>query len=537
MATVDDILARHRDLQSRRLPWEPVWQDIADLVLPRRPGFGTRHLGAPHPSDRVFDSTAVQSAELLAAALLGTLSNPSSVWFSLRSADPDLDRDEDARAWLDDARDRILFVFNAPSMKLATHLHELYLDLAAYGTGALFIGDRPEGGIQFSARHLAEIFVAEDANGQIDTVFRQFRMSARNAVANWGTDRVSRSIARAAEAEPDREFDLLHAVFPRADRDPQKQVGVHKPFASVYVERDEKHLLGESGFDEMPYMVPRWYKAAGEIYGRSPAMTALPDIKMLNAMMKTTLKAAQKSVDPPLIVADDGVLLPVRTVPGGLNFAQFLPNGGLPIQPMPQGTRFEIALEIIRDVQARVRAAFYTDQLLLQPAAGMTATEVVQRTEEKLKLMGPQLGRMQGELLGPMIDRVFGIMFRRGAFPPPPPALAGEEIRVEYVSPIAKAQRASEAQGLLRLLEATGALGGFDPAVVDNLDADTILRRVGDVYGVPNDALRSREEVEALRAGRAEAAAAERMVSGVGTLAQAFGRAGERTGKGAGNGV
>lgn len=282
------------------------------------------------------------------------------------------------------------------------------------------------------------------------------------------------------------------------------------PVASLYILHEDQHILHEGGYEEMPYVAPRWVKAAGEVYGRGPGMATLPDVKMLQEMSKTVLKAAQKIVDPPLQLEDDSLLSPVRTVPGGLNFRR---AGSEKIEPLMTGANIPIGLDMLQDVRTRIREGFFIDQLQLHQGPQMTATEVLQRTEEKLRLLGPVLGRLQSELLGPMIERVFGMLSRRGELPELPPVLEEANYNIEYVSPLARAQRQIEANGLLRVFEIGGPLAQFDPSSMQVIKGDETVRWLGELFGVPNHLFLSRDEVEKLKQMQAEQAQQAQMLA------------------------
>jgi hypothetical protein len=251
-----------------------------------------------------------------------------------------------------------------------------------------------------------------------------------------------------------------------------------------------------SGFKEFPFVVPRYLKASHEIYGRSPAMTALPDVKMLNEMSKTTIKAAQKQVDPPLLVPDDGFILPVRTVPGGLNFYRSGTRDR--IEPLNIGANNPLGLNMEEQRRNSIRNAFYVNQLMMQQGPQMTATEVIQRNEEKMRLLGPVLGRLQSELLKPLIDRVFAIMIRKNIFLPAPEFLAGKDIEIEYVSPLAKAQKSSELQSIMRGIEIMGSLANVAP-VFDYINFDKLVKHLLDIVGVPQKVLKPQAQVNSER--------------------------------------
>lgn len=344
----------------------------------------------------------------------------------------------------------------------------------------------------------------------------------------WGEAGTGPRIAKLARETPSAEVALLHAVFPRDEAVPGRRAGRNLPFASVYLDVDGETVLSEGGFAEFPYVVPRWSKAAGEVFGRSPAMKALPDIKMLNEMCRTTLRAAQKVVDPPLLVADDGVVLPVRTAPASINYARFLADGGDPVRPLQTNANVGLGLDMEERRREAIRAAFFVNQLQVSGSPQMTATEVLQRAEEKLRVLGPMLGRLQSELLSPLVIRVYGILARAGRLPPPPPALAGHGLHLVYVSPIARAQRAAEAQGILRLIEIAAPLSQVQPDLADNIDGDATLRHLWSLFSAPHALLRDLRQVAALRAQRADVRAAEESKADLERLATGLGKLGAR---------
>ena len=268
------------------------------------------------------------------------------------------------------------------------------------------------------------------------------------------------------------------------------------PFESVYFEYKNGNELSVSGFKEFPFVVPRYLKASHEIYGRSPAMTALPDVKMLNEMSKTTIKAAQKQVDPPLLVPDDGFLLPVRTVPGGLNFYRSGTRDR--IEALNIGANTPLGLNMEEQRRNSIRNAFYVNQLMLQQGPQMTATEVIQRNEEKMRLLGPVLGRLQSELLKPLIDRTFNIILRKNLFAPIPEFLQGQDIEIEYVSPLAKAQKSTELQSIMRAIEIMGSLSNVAP-VFEHINMDKLVRHLADIVGVPQKILKPQNQLNVER--------------------------------------
>ncbi|MGP1395395.1 MAG: portal protein [Inquilinaceae bacterium] len=519
-----DIIARFEALKGERTPWHALWQEVADYVLPRRGDFSVRRSPGQRRTERLFDGTATWANEQLAAGLHGLLTTPAVRWFSLRVRDERLDRAEPVRLWLDHAAERMAQVFNAPQANFNPQAHELYLDLGAFGSAVMFVGDRPGQGIRFQTRHLGECHIAESDTGAVDTLYREFMLTARQAVQMFGAA-TPEPVARLADTAPHTKSTYLHAVFPRAEAGKGgAPINRNKPWASHYLSLDHKTPISESGFDEFPYLVPRWSKVTGETYGRSPAMTVLPDIKMLNAMKKTVIVAAQKAVDPPLMVPDDGFLNPIRTVPGGLNY--YRSGGRDRIEPLIGGGRIDIGMEMVAAQQQAIVRAFYADWLSLRDGPQMTATEVLQRREERMRLLGPMMSRLQTEFLGPLIERTFKIMLRARAFDPPPEDLADVEIEVDYVSPIAQAQKATRTESLGRVLDVAERLAQYDPALLDLVDGEAALREIATVYNAPPRLLRSEEEIAARREAEAErealqAEAAEAMTARASPPAQA----------------
>ena len=487
------LLSRFDRLKAQRQNWETHWQEVADYMQPRKADVTKTRSKGDKRTELIFDSSPIQAVELLAASLHGMLTNPSTPWFSLRFKDSRLEMQDEAKLWLENATEVMYTAFSRSNFQ--QEIFELYHDLITFGTAAMFIQEDNEDILKFSTRHINEIFIAEDDKGGIDTVYRKFKLSVRAAIQQFG-DKVSSDIKMQSAKDPYNEVEMLHVVYPRSDYNPKLKDTANMPFESVYIEMKNGNELSVSGFQEFPFVVPRYLKASHEIYGRSPAMTALPDVKMLNEMSKTTIKAAQKQVDPPLLVPDDGFLLPVRTVPGGLNFYRSGTRDR--IEPLNIGANNPLGLNMEEQRRTAIRNVFYVDQLMLQQGPQMTATEVIQRNEEKMRLLGPVLGRLQSELLKPLIDRAFNILLRKNQFRPAPDFLSGQDIEIEYVSPLAKAQKSTELQSIMRAIEIMGSLANVAP-VFDHVNMDNLVRHLADIVGVPQKILKPRSQLNAER--------------------------------------
>jgi len=518
------LLRRLSKLEQQRSTWESHWQELADYMRPRKADIViTSETPGRKRTEQIFDGTAVRAAEMLSASLHGMLTNMSTSWFSLRYRDPQLQLDDEAREWLLSAEDAMYTAFHRSNFQ--EQIQELYDDLVVFGTATMMIEPDDVNNFRFSTRHIAEIYVAENAQGRIDTVYRKFKMTARAAIDQFGEAEVSDRIKHTEQRDPYEMVDIVHVVQPRSDRDPAKINRTNKPFASFYLDREDNQVLSESGYDEFPYVCPRWLKSSTELgYGRSCGMTALADTKVLNRMSEVNLRAAQKQTDPPLMVPDDGFMLPIRVVPGGLNFYRSGTRDRL--EPLQIGSNTPVALNMEEQRRQAVRSAFYVDHLQLAPVPNETATAVLQRTETSMRLLGPVLGRLQSELLQPMISRCWSIMSRQEAFPQPPEFLMGTgDIEIEYVSPLARAQRKGDAQSLVQLMEFMQPLMAIDPGIADYLDMDGMAQHLIKTLSIPATIVRGEQEVLGKRDERAAQQAQQAEMQEAMQMAQAAGKA------------
>ena len=473
----DGIIQKTDELKSRRMNFERLWQEVSELVLPRKADFTAVQAQGAKRGRRLFETTAVNAAELLAAGLHGLMTNPAGKWFSLTVAESG--KTPEIAEWLVKAEQVLADEIVRPSAGFATNIHEVYLDLAVLGTAGLYVGwDEKNNSLLFQSRFLGELFLEENAAGQVDRIYRVFKMSLEKIVQTWGKSVVSENLLAAYESgtQAQREFEVIHAVFPNDSF--EKGGAFQKPVFSVYVLKDERTVLFSGGFEEMPLFVARWSKACSEVYGRSPAISALPDIKMLQEMMKETIIAAQLANRPPLMVRDDDQFSPAATVPGGI-----IRYTGEAPKAFVSGANSGVGLDIMNEIRQRIRAAFYNDRLMNTENVQMSATEVLQRAEEKMRLMGPVFGRLQTELLSPMMTRVFGLLVRHGRIALPE-GVDCRDMRVEYVSPMSLAQKHLQAQAVMRTLELAGGLLQIQPEAASVFNASEAIRKIGEMYGV-----------------------------------------------------
>lgn len=516
-AKVGEVIRQYEQMEGDRGTWEEHWREIAERILPRQNWFNaSSKTPGEKRTEKIFDSTAALALERFAAAMESMLTPRTQKWHRLRTGDEALDSNHEVRTYLDRVTEILFNVRYSPDANFASQLHEAYMSLGAFGTGALFIDDVPGLGIRYKSINLSEIYVAEDSAGKVDKVIRKFPLTARQAAQKWGFDALPQKLKTTLEKEPEREFEFLHAVLPNEEQIYGRQDFRGMPYSSFYVCHETRSLMSEGGYNTFPYAVSRYVTAPKEIYGRSPAMTVLPDVKMLNEMSKTVIRAAHKQVDPPLLLQEDGVLQAFNARPGALNYGGVDEQGRQNVQPLQTGARVDIGLDMMNQRREVINDAFLITlfQILVETPS-MTATEAMLRAQEKGALLAPTMGRQQSEMLGPLIERELDILGRAGALPEMPEALREMEgeVEIEYVSPLNRSQRAEEGVAILRTIEAMGPLAQIDPSVMMVFDAQRVARELSEINGVPQKVLRSEEEMQEMLNEQQQAAEAQQLLA------------------------
>lgn len=491
------VVEKYKQLKSERNMFDNYWQSLYEFMLPRKATVNTTVVAGEERNLHLFDNTAMHSAQLLTNALHSLLTNPHSQWFELSTGDFRIDSRDDVRVWLKRSSKRIFDVLNNSNFQ--TEIHENYNDIVIIGTDCLLVEEDEDRVVRFRAKPIEQVYVEEDARGLVSEVYVKFEMTAQKCLELFGEKNLPKRIKDAQKMDSNTKFNILNAVYPEKFEHPLMDT----PVTSHYIFIDDEEDIEVDGFESNPYIVSRFYKTAGEKYGRSPGMVALPDARTLNKMDETVLIGAQKTVDPPLQAPDDGFVFPIITRPGGLNF--YRSGTQDTIKPIFNDARIDFGFQAMAERRSRIRQAFFVDQLQLQEGPQKTATEVLQRTEESMRLLAPLIARQQQEKLRPLISRVMQIMFRKGLFDDPPEILRGRELDVNYSSLIAKAQRISEGQNILRGLEAMTPFLNIDPDARDLLDGDNAIKVIGNMFSWTPELIRDEKQVAELRQARAEA--------------------------------
>ena len=498
-------------LRSERNTWLTHWRDLADYILPRR----GRFLVTPNSSSRgdqrnqrIIDSTGTLAARTLASGMMTGITSPARPWFRLNIADPDLADREDVKLWLDEVAKRMMQVFSKSNFY--NSIAVLYEEISVFGTAVMLIQEDHQDTIRCQTLTVGEYCLANSERLTVNTLYREFPLTVSQIIAEFGLENCSAVVQSLYDAgQLDREVIIGHAVEPNdcmAESD-----GIQgMPFRSVYWELNgsQGQMLKISGFREFPACAPRWNVVGNDVYGRSPGMDALADIKALQVEQKRKAQAIEKMVNPPMVADVSLKNQPATLLPGGVTY---LPGSaaGVGFRPV-----YEInpplpgLVQDIQEVQRRIQQAFYADLWLMisQLDDVRTATEINERKEEKLLMLGPVLERLHSELLNPALKRTFGIMQRNNLLPPAPEVLGNNSVQIEYISMLAQVQKAVATTGIERLVSFVGNVAAAQPEALDNIDFDEVVTEYADMLGISPRMIASQEKIMAIRQARASAA-------------------------------
>lgn len=544
MADGKEIIRRYNSLRNAAATHFSRCEQMAPYIAPSRGGItAARAPGADQTQD-VYDSTTMFAADLLAKYIAGEVINPAQRWhrWKLRKPKHAPERSE-ADEWIEECTD-IAFKERANSNFYA-EAPEMLVDYGGFGTGCLMGDERKRyrdddkraergfRGLRFQAAKTGRFVISEDEEGAVNGVWREYTVSAEAAAQRWGRERLPdnmRQILMAERPDYDRQFTVVHCVYPR----PKSERGYGAkgfPFASCWVEKESEEIISESGYKRFPFMVPRWEKTPGEIFGRGPGDRAFADTRTLNKAKQMGLEDWALKIRPPIIVAHDSVIGNIRIRPAA---PTTLRSSGRAVsdlmQPFETGSHPEISQIKEEELRRSIRQLFFVDQILqmLQvEKPEMTAYEFAKKMELLFKILGPIYGRMQSEFLIPETELTFGLMYDAGAFPPPPPELGsdGTTIDVEFTSPLALAQRAGDVDAIRMTFGDIGAIALGDPeraqTMLENYDVDAAARIIGEVRGVPARILRSEKDRDQIRGARVEKMQQAEVMQGVLAASQA----------------
>ena len=473
---VEEIVRRAELAQRRKDLFEDLYRDAYEFALPQRQlyGYWEGNSQGNKKMTRVFDSTAITSTQRFANRLQSGIFPPQRKWCRLEpGVDIPADRTAQAQAVLDAYNEKMFAVLKQSNFDIA--IGEFLLDLAV-GTAAMLVqpGDDVQT-INFIPVPMFLIAYEEGANGQVDKIFRRMRMKGEAITQQWRDAEMPVDVAQRIEQKPTDEVELLEATL----YDPERG-----DWCYHVLDKTTKQELVYRRTDTNPWVIARYMKVAGEIYGRGPLLTALPDIKTLNKTLELLLKNASLAVAGVYTAADDGVLNPqtVKLLPGAI--IAVARNGGPQgesLKPLPRSGDFNVSQIVINDLRQNIKRVLLDESLPPDNMSARSATEVVERMKELAQNLGSAFGRLINETMVPLVGRILGVMDEKGMIDLPL-RVNGLEVKVSPVAPLAMAQNMEEVNAIMQFMQITATMGNEGQLAVKAGDA---IDFIGDKLGVP----------------------------------------------------
>lgn len=491
-------------LESERSSWQSHWVELQTNILPRRGRFLETNVNkGGKKNSAIIDNTATLAARTLASGMMAGITSPARPWFRLSPPDPDMREYPPVKEWLSKVESLLREIFARSNIYGA--LHTSYGELGTFGTSPIFIKEDFNDVIRAFPFTIGSYYMGLDARLNVNTIYRKIPMTVIQIVSQFGLGKVTQSTRTLYEKKQFQQWvTVIHVIEPNSERDTRRADNLNMPFRSHYFEEssEDDQYLSKSGFHEFPAPTPRWDVLSNDVYGRSPGMDALGDTKQLQVQHKKKAKAIAKQIDPPMVGSSQLEGKASNTLPGGVTYTD-ITAGGSGFTPAYQvAVNISDLKEDIYETQLRIKRAFYEDLFLMLAQSDrrqITAREVEEKHEEKLLMLGPVMERLNDELLDPLIDRTFAIASRAGILPEIPQELEGAELRVEYISIMAQAQKLVGTTGIERL---AGFALDVQQVEHDKFDSDQAIDEYADMLGVPPGIVNSDEEVEAMRQAR-----------------------------------
>jgi hypothetical protein len=506
---------RHQALKNELSSWIAHYKELSTFCSPRSGRFFTQDRNkGDRKHNNIYDNTGLRALGVLAAGMMSGNTSPARPWFRLAVHDTDLMEYEPVKVWLNQVTLLMRDVFERSNTYRS--LHKAYRELGCFGTAAFAVLENYKTVIWNHSSTAGEYCIATDYNGKVNTFYREYEITVAQMVDEFGLENCSLQVQSLFKSG--KGFDswrpIVHAIQPRdaskGERDYQRKDNKNMAFSSCYYETsgDKESYLRESGFEEFPIIAPRWDTSGGDIYGNSPAMEALGDIKQLQHEQYRKAQAIDFKTLPSMQAPTSAKGAEIKFLPGGLTYVD---NPG---RDKAISSAFDVNLDLshlladIEDVRGRIDKAFYVDLFAMianDTRSNITAREIAERHEEKLLMLGPVLENLNNEMLDPLIDITFSRMLRAGILPPLPEELDGQELNVQFISTLAQAQRAVGLGSIDRLLGTVAMLGQVGkPEAVDKLDGDEIIDQVSDMLGLDPKLIVADDKVALIREDRAK---------------------------------
>ena len=524
-----DHMKRQRAASNRRSLFEQHWDDLARVLLPRRQGFASKTMDGDQRVDDVYDGTPMQAARSLANTVGAMIRPEGQDLTTIRARDDSVNQSGEAQDWLGRATEILNDSIRNPKARYRQATGEVDLDLVVLGTGILYVGmGDAQNHLLYQSVHLKDGYPMFSDEGLPVGLYRTKKMFLWQADAMFGKINLSKELQEriANSRGMDDKVDFLYAVSERKGvniSDPL--LSKNFPYEELWMETESKHIVREKGFQEFPFVIPRWDTSSGEEYGRSPGMIALPDSNTLQAMGETILVAGQRLADPPIMAPNDGAFQEVNTFPGGMSYYDVETAsqvGGNPFFPMISGANLPVTRDMQTDIRNQVAAAFFKNILTLpQNGPQMTATEIIQRKDEFIREVGPVFGRFETDYNQPVAERSFRLLFREDAFPEIPEALAGQDIKFTFDLPVNKIKKQVQSAAATQWAAEIMQMAQIAPEAKHMVNIDALARFKADAAALPHDILNTREEVEAKVKAEQEAMAKQQQLQAMEMMAGA----------------
>ncbi len=510
------ICKRLGELRAERAKYESHWTECYKYGAPERQqcfsgGGGIESTREKQRSD-LLDSTAAEAVLKLVSSLIAGTTPANAIWFN---AVPDGVDDPavltEGEHWLEQV---CQFMFrNIHGSNFDSENFDQMIDFVVAGWSVLYedIDRKKGGGYSFQCWPIGQCFIASTRpDGVVDTIYREYDMSAAQLVNQFGEHKVSKRVSDENKNKPDTMFKIVHVIEPRAVKTTSANLILmpkQMSFASYHIEIETKHILKESGYNEFPCAVPRFRKIPGSVYGIGLMSTALPDAKTANQLMRDTLRSAEIDVLGMWIAEDDGVLNPrtVRIGGGKIITANKVDS----MKRLDSGRGFQVADALIERLQSSIRRKLMADGMESPYGQPMTAAETYMRVDMIRQQIGPLYGRAQAEMLVPILERSFGLAYRSGiihqTMGEAPEDLQGRNTSFKFISPLARAQQLEDVGAIERFMASLGPVAELDPNAMDNIDTDALPQVLAQRLGVPTSILRTEDRLQAYRQQKAQA--------------------------------
>lgn len=502
------LLKQLAQLKSERTSFDSHWQDLSDYINPRGSRFLTSEVNRnERRNTKIVDPTGTLAQRTLSSGMMSGITSPARPWFKLATPDPDMMDYGPVKVWLEVVQRRMNEVFNKSNLYQSLPL--LYSSIGTYGTAAMAVLDDPQDVIRTMPFPIGSYYLANSPRGSVDTSFRQFSMTVRQLVQEFGLDNVSSSVRSMWENGTYEEWiEVNQCISPNINRDTGKLDSKNKLSKSVYFETggDSDKLLRESGYDEFPIMAPRWEVNGEDVYASScPGMLSLGQVKALQKMQIRKAQLIDKATNPPMVAPTSLKNQRISLLPGDVTYLDVVSgqDGFKPAYLVNPNTGD--LLNDIQDTRQTINSAYFVDLFMMLQninTRSMPVEAVIEMKEEKLLMLGPVLERLNDECLNPLIDRTFSIMSRKNMLPPPPEVLQGMPLRIEYISVMAQAQKSIGVSSLAQTVGFIGQLAQFKPEALDKLDVDQAIDAFSEMSGVSPTVIVPQEQVQGIREER-----------------------------------